>query len=128
MDPGYGLGHAVRYLLFRGRLVQGEQGGDALRHGLGGDDDYALFGQRDALLRGHDDVLVVGQDENGLCGRAVYLGEYVLGGGVHGLAAATAPKGFSAGAIRGSAGAASPPAISLCCSRMFSIFTLSSGP
>ena len=91
VDPGYGLGHAVRYLLFRGRLVQGEQGGDALRHGLGGDDDYALFGQRDALLRGHDDVLVVGQDENGLCGRAVYLGEYVLGGGVHGLAAGDYP-------------------------------------
>ena len=49
---------------------------------------------------------------------------------------ATAPKGFSgsANSISGSfsgagaALAAPPPAISLCCSRMFSIFTFSSGP
>ena len=51
---------------------------------------------------------------------------------------ATAPKGFSgsanslssaAGSSAGAAAcAASPPAISLCCSRMFSIFTFSSGP
>ena len=69
------------------RRVEGEHRGDALRHGLGRDDDDLLVRQRDALLGGHDDVLVVRQHEHDLRRGFVDLGEDVLRGGVHGLAA-----------------------------------------
>ena len=67
--------------------VEREHRGDALRHGLGRDDDDLLVRQRDALLGGHDDVLVVRQHKHDLRRGLVDLGENVLRGGVHGLAA-----------------------------------------
>ena len=109
--------------------------------------------RRSALLGGHLDVLVVREDEHRLRRGAVDLVEDVLGGGVHGLPAghyavgaelaeelrhalARADGDGAVGLLGGGelrlgrrlGPGASPPAISLCCSRMFSIFTFRSWP
>ena len=121
-----------------------------LRHRLGGDDHHALFGQRDALLRGHDDILVVREDEHRLCGvRFISVsmssvegfivwppGDYPVGAQLaeelrhaHARADRNGAVGSFRARLRPSVHRGGfAPAISQCCSRMFSIFTLSSGP
>ena len=87
VDGFHSVEHGVNYKLLLILRVEAEKRGHALRHGLAGDDNNVLFRHRYALLGRHDDVLVVGEHKNGGCWCAVYGVEYIVSGGVHGLAA-----------------------------------------
>ena len=67
--------------------VYAHHGGDALGHGLAGDDHHLLFRQSLTLLSGHDDIAVVGQYEHGLGGDLIDSDQNALRGGIHGLSA-----------------------------------------
>ena len=87
-DLGIGLGHGLDNVVDARIGHDGEQRGECLGDGLGGNDDDALvLACARSGLGGHADVAVVGQDDDGL---GVDLGdglEQVGGGGVHRLAA-----------------------------------------
>ena len=85
---GQSLGHSLGVGLLIGVQIHHHHGGDALRHGLAGDDHHILGSQCVDLLGSHDDILVVGQDVDHLGGGFLDLAQDVLGGGVHGLTAA----------------------------------------
>ncbi len=77
--------HCGSVVLRRERRVKVQHRGDALRHGLAGDDDDLPVRQLRRLLRGENDVLIVRQDKDRLRRGLLHGTQNILRGGVHGL-------------------------------------------